>query len=71
MYHLIFVVKIKINMKVCILGNSLSSLVLAKELVNKNIYVDLWTSKKTNRPDKSRTIGISKSNINFNFNNKN
>ena len=52
-------------MKVCILGNSLSSLVLAKALVNKNIYVDLWTSKKTNRPDKSRTIGISKSNIDF------
>ena len=55
-------------MKVCILGNSLSSLALAKALVNKNIYVDLWTSKKTKRPDKSRTIGISKSNINF-FNN--
>jgi len=52
-------------MKICILGNSLSSLALAKALVNKNIRVDLWTSKKTNQPDKSRTIGISKSNIDF------
>ncbi len=52
-------------MKVCILGNSLSSLVLAKALANKNIYVDLLTSKKTNRPDKSRTIGVSKSNLDF------
>ena len=55
-------------MKVCILGNSLSGLALAKALVNKNIHVDLWTSKKTNQPDKSRTIGISKSNVDF-FNN--
>ncbi|MDC3121058.1 ubiquinone biosynthesis protein UbiB [Candidatus Pelagibacter sp.] len=52
-------------MKVCILGNSLSSLTLAKALVNKNIYVDLWISKKTSQPDKSRTIGISKSNVDF------
>ena len=52
-------------MKVCILGNSLSSLVLARALANKNIYVDLLTSKKTNRPDKSRTIGVSKSNLDF------
>ena len=52
-------------MKVCILGNSLSGLALAKALVNKNIHVDLWISKKTDRPDKSRTIGISKSNVDF------
>ncbi len=52
-------------MKVCILGNNLSSLALAKALTNKNIYVDLWNQKKINRPDKSRTIGISKSNIDF------
>ena len=52
-------------MKVCILGNSLSSLALAKALVNKNIYVDLWSSKNTIKPNRSRTIGISKSNIDF------
>ena len=46
MYHLIFIVKIKNNMKVCILGSGLSSLTLAKALVNQNIYVDLITQKK-------------------------
>jgi 2-octaprenyl-6-methoxyphenol hydroxylase len=33
-------------MKVCILGNGLSSLTLAKALVNQNIYVELITQKK-------------------------
>ena len=46
MYHLIFVVKIKNNMRVCILGAGLSSLTLAKALVNQNIYVDLYAQKK-------------------------
>ncbi len=68
MYHLIFVVKIKINMKVCILGYGLSSLALAKALVKQGIYVDLVDEKKQKKPDKSRTIGISRSNVYF-FNN--
>tara|TARA_B100001250_G_scaffold9666_1_gene8366 strand:- start:2900 stop:3976 length:1077 start_codon:yes stop_codon:yes gene_type:complete len=55
-------------MKVCIIGNGLSSLTLAKALINENIYVDIFTQKKNNLPNKSRTIGISKSNIDF-FNN--
>ena len=55
-------------MRVCILGAGLSSLTLAKALVNRNVYVDLFTDKKINLPDKSRTIGISRSNIKF-FNN--
>jgi len=33
-------------MKVCILGAGLSSLTLAKALVNENIFVDLLTKKK-------------------------
>ena len=52
-------------MKVCILGNGLSSLALAKTLVNQNIYVELIDGKKQKRMDQSRTIGISKSNVNF------
>ena len=55
-------------MRVCILGAGLTSLTLAKALVNQNIYVDLYSQKKINLPHKSRTIGISKSNIDF-FNN--
>ncbi len=55
-------------MRVCLLGAGLSSLTLAKALVNQNIYVDLYSHKKVNLPDTSRTIGISKSNMEF-FNN--
>ena len=41
-------------MRVCILGAGLSSLALAKALVNQNIFVDLFTQKK-NRTDKKIT----------------
>jgi len=56
-------------MRVCILGSGLSSLTLAKCLVNKKIYVDVLYSKKTYFKNKTRTIGISKSNVEF-FNKK-
>ena len=56
MYHLIFVVKIKNNMKVCILGSSLSALTLAKALVNEKIKVDIFFSNKKNKISKSRTL---------------
>ena len=52
-------------MKICILGNGLSSLTLAKALVNQNIYVELITQKKNFKIGQSRTIGISKSNTDF------
>ena len=68
MYHLIFVVKIKNNMRVCILGTGLSSLSLAKALVNQKIYVDVFMPEKNLKINKTRTIGISKSNVKF-FNN--
>ena len=69
MYHLIFIVKIKNNMRVCIHGSGLSSLALAKSLVNQKIYVDVLFSKKFYSANKTRTIGISKSNLKF-FNDK-
>ena len=65
MYHLIFIVKIKNIMTICILGNSLTALTLAKTLVNHKINVDLLSSKKNYKIDRSRTIGIANSNINF------
>ena len=52
-------------MRVCILGNSLSSLTLAKALVNQKIYVDLINSKNFRKSNQTRTIGITKSNIEF------
>ena len=59
------IVKIKNNMTVCILGTGLSSLALAAALVKEKIYVDLVLPKKSQRLNKSRTLGISKSNIEF------
>ena len=52
-------------MRVCILGYGLSSLTLAKALVNQNIYVEIICQKKNHKINLSRTLGISKSNINF------
>tara|TARA_Y100001970_G_C14231087_1_gene858683 strand:- start:2195 stop:3271 length:1077 start_codon:yes stop_codon:yes gene_type:complete len=52
-------------MRVGIIGYGLSSLTLAKALINENIYVHVFSLKKNNSPNKSRTIGISKSNIDF------
>ena len=65
MYHLIFIVKIKNIMTVCILGNSLTALTLAKALVNCEIDVDLISNKKNYKINDSRTIGISKNNVDF------
>ena len=52
-------------MKVCILGNSLTALMLAKTLVNLKINVVVLYAKKKLNHNKTRTIGISKSNIDF------
>jgi 2-octaprenyl-6-methoxyphenol hydroxylase len=51
-------------MNVCIIGGSLTSLSLAKNLINKKINVDIYQTKKINVPS-SRTIGISKNNFEF------
>jgi 2-octaprenyl-6-methoxyphenol hydroxylase len=52
-------------MTVCILGNGLTALTLAKALVNCKIDVDLFFNKKNYKISNSRTIGITKNNINF------
>ena len=65
MYHLIFIVKIKNIMTVCILGDSLTALTLAKALVNCKIDVDLISNKKNYKINNSRTIGLSKNNVDF------
>ena len=56
-------------MKVCIIGNGLASLTLANVLIKKDISVDILSKKKKILYDQSRTLGISKSNINY-FNNE-
>ena len=52
-------------MTVCILGNGLTALTLAKALVKQNIYVDILYNKKNLHISKTRTIGISKSNTDY------
>ena len=52
-------------MRVCIIGAGLTSLTLAKALVNQKIYVDIHIEKKEPNLSKTRTLGISKSNIEF------
>ena len=52
-------------MKVSILGNNLTSLTLAKLLVNQGIKVDIFSDQKIKKNNKIQTLGISKSNIEF------
>ena len=55
-------------MRIGIIGDGLTSLALAKALVNQDIYVEIISDKKKQIIDQSRTIGITKSNVEF-FNN--
>ena len=52
-------------MNICLIGNSLTSLVLAKSLVNKKIKVTMYYENKYHIGDNTRTIGVSSSNIKF------
>ena len=52
-------------MNICILGAGLSSFALAKALVNKKIHVEIFLKRKKFLINKTRTLGISKSNIDF------
>ena len=52
-------------MNICIIGDGLSSLSLAKNIINKKINVDLYHKGKNKNLSSSRTIGISKNNLEF------
>ena len=52
-------------MNVCIIGDGLTSLSLAKNLINKKINVHIYHKKKIKNLISSRTIGISKNNLEF------
>ena len=56
-------------MKVCLIGDGLVSLTLANVLIQKDLFVDIFSVKKNTTNNQSRTLGISKSNIDF-FNNE-
>tara|TARA_B110000003_G_scaffold206582_1_gene205437 strand:- start:56 stop:1147 length:1092 start_codon:yes stop_codon:yes gene_type:complete len=50
-------------MNICLIGDSLTSLVLAQNLINKKIKVSLYYSKQNKF--RNRTLGISKDNLDF------
>ena len=52
-------------MNICIIGSGLTSLSLAKNLINKKINVHLYHENKIKNLSPSRTIGISKNNLEF------
>ena len=52
-------------MNICLIGDNITSLTLAKNLVNKNIKVVVYHNRKNNFKYQSRIIGISKNNLDF------
>ncbi len=52
-------------MNICLIGNSLISLTLAKALINKNIKVFMYYENSKKIHNKNRTIGITSNNLNF------
>ena len=52
-------------MNICIIGDGLTSLSLAKNLINKKINVHFYHKNKIKNLSSSRTIGISKNNLEF------
>ena len=52
-------------MNICIIGDGLTSLSLAKNLSNKKINVHIYYENGTAKISPNRTIGISRSNIDF------
>ena len=52
-------------MNICIIGDGLTSLSLAKNLINKKIKVHIYHKKAINKFTKNRTIGVSKNNLEF------
>ena len=52
-------------MNVCIIGEGLTALSLAKNLTKKNINVRIYETKKTFNSSLNRTIGITKKNLEF------
>jgi len=52
-------------MNICIIGDGLTSLSLAKNLISKKINVHIYHQKKIKNLISSRTIGIAKNNLDF------
>ena len=52
-------------MKVCLIGNGLTTLSLGKNLINKKIKVFNYTTDNNKTKTRTRTIGISRDSLDF------
>ena len=52
-------------MNICIIGDGLTGLSLAKNLINKKINVHIYCENRIVKIPKTRTIGLSKSNFDY------
>tara|TARA_B100000029_G_scaffold208875_1_gene206720 strand:+ start:4044 stop:5138 length:1095 start_codon:yes stop_codon:yes gene_type:complete len=52
-------------MKVCLIGNNLSSLILAHILSKKNLYSEIYSLKSSRFNFKTRTLGITEHNLRY------
>ena len=52
-------------MNICLIGDGLISLTLAKTLINKKIKVFMYYEDNRKIPNENRTIGISSDNLDF------
>ena len=57
-------------MNICLIGNGISTLLLANMLASRNIKVSIYGHEKTKKKPITRTLGISKNNFNFLINEK-
>ena len=65
MYHLIIIGKIKKFMNVCLIGNNLTSLILAKILSKKNFHVEIFSTNSSKIKFQTRSLGISEYNLKY------
>ena len=52
-------------MKICLIGNNLTSLILANILSKKNFYTEIYSLKSNKSNYKTRTLGITNYNLNY------
>ena len=52
-------------MKICLIGNNLTSLILANILSKKNIYCEIYYIKSIKNNLNTRTLGISDNNLKY------
>ena len=57
-------------MKICLIGDGISTLLLAKVLANRNINVSIYLEHQSKKKLTTRTLGISKNSFEFLINEK-